>query len=248
MEVLNQLFPLQTKEVISVIGSGGKTSLIWYLADYLRQQTVLVSPTTKMGMPAAQLYDQAFLQPSAALEQVAPGITFAGCQMDGKPKVSALPATVLQQAVKHFSYILLEADGSKQLPLKGWASFEPVVPEFTTVTLAVLPLNILGKPANIKSVHRLPLFLALTQMEEGQPITVDNLLALLCHPEGIWKNAVGRQWLFFNQVETPEHYQAAEQLACSLAIEQKTGNQILAPIECCIAGSVQQGQGVNLWK
>ena len=57
MESLKKCFDLQGKEIVSIVGSGGKTSLMWALAKTYRKEAVLVSTTTKIGFPQRQLYD-----------------------------------------------------------------------------------------------------------------------------------------------------------------------------------------------
>ena len=54
--VLKKCFDLQGKEIVSIVGSGGKTSLMWALAKTYRKEAVLVSTTTKIGFQR-QLYD-----------------------------------------------------------------------------------------------------------------------------------------------------------------------------------------------
>ena len=49
--VLKKCFDLQGKEIVSIVGSGGKTSLMWALAKTYRKEAVLVSTTTKLGFP-----------------------------------------------------------------------------------------------------------------------------------------------------------------------------------------------------
>nr|WP_279381006.1 hypothetical protein [Enterococcus faecalis] len=63
---------------MSIVGSGGKTSLMWALAKTYRKEAVLVSTTTKIGFPQRQLYDYFYTN---HFEKITPnicGITLAG--------------------------------------------------------------------------------------------------------------------------------------------------------------------------
>ena len=48
---LAKLFGFMQQETVAIMGSGGKTTLLWYLAQAFRQQKVLVTPTTKLFLP-----------------------------------------------------------------------------------------------------------------------------------------------------------------------------------------------------
>ena len=48
---LAKLFGFMQQETVAIMGSGGKTTLLWYLAQAFRQQKVLVTTTTKLFLP-----------------------------------------------------------------------------------------------------------------------------------------------------------------------------------------------------
>lgn len=71
-------------------------------------------------------------------------------------KLSA-PAEPLNELAQRFDYVLAEADGSKRLPLKVHAAWEPVVPAGTANVVWVVGASGLGKPV-AEVVHRPELF------------------------------------------------------------------------------------------
>ena len=71
-------------------------------------------------------------------------------------KLSA-PAEPLGELARRFNYVLAEADGSKQLPLKAHAAWEPVIPAATANVVWVVGASGLGKPV-AEVVHRPELF------------------------------------------------------------------------------------------
>ncbi|MDR1351993.1 MAG: putative selenium-dependent hydroxylase accessory protein YqeC, partial [Treponema sp.] len=133
---------------VTIIGSGGKTSLIWHLARRFAEKprAVLVTPTAKMFPPAESL----------------PGVTVKGILNPETGKLEALPPGELEKLPAAYDIVLIEGDGSRGLPLKGWAEHEPVIPPFTAITVGVLPLWPLGRPVSEEIIHRLPEFCALT--------------------------------------------------------------------------------------
>jgi probable selenium-dependent hydroxylase accessory protein YqeC len=209
--------------VVTVIGSGGKTSLIWHLARYFapKPRGVLVTTTTKMF-------------PLAETESL-PGVTVAGRFNQKTGKLEALPLEELAERIASYDLVLIEGDGSRNRPFKGWAEYEPIVPLFTTVTVGILPLWPIGKPVSEELIHRLPLFCALTGAAIGDALEIGHLVKGIAG-EGTDKSlltaAVGRKILFFNQIEDEPSVLQAEKLAALLPEDFRLG------LHGIIAGSV----------
>jgi probable selenium-dependent hydroxylase accessory protein YqeC len=236
---LSDFFQRYRCEVITVIGSGGKTSLVWFLARCFAHdesgggRRVLVTTTTKMGVPDFEkgLFDH--FASGTDLETPEPGITFAGgC---GSRKTAALPPDILSSLIRRFDAALIEGDGSKTLPLKGWADYEPVVAPETTVTVGIIPLWPLGMRATDAIVHRLPLFSRLTGAEEGDILTPAHLVAAITDgSRGLFACARGRRILFFNQVENDTALRHAQEITGLLPAATS--------LEAVIAGSIKHNE------
>ena len=193
--------------VVTVIGAGGKTSLIWLLAAHLtHEHKVLVTPTTKMLVPPPEekFYDRYI---DGIPTPPVPGVTLAGCFNEATGKLESLPLPALSEIISPYDLVLIEGDGSRGLPLKAWADYEPVVPAFTTLTVGVLPLWPLGKPISESLIHRLPLFLSLTGASVGETLKPEHIAALITgcagkeEVPGLFTKARGKRILFFNQIE-----------------------------------------------
>jgi len=223
---LEKLFSQNNLRVVTVIGSGGKTSLIWHLAAYFGRAAsivtqpdlkILVTPTTKMLVPSpdAKLYDRYI---NGIPPDPAPGITLAGIFNETSGKLEALPQ--LEKIIPAYDLVLIEGDGARGLPLKAWAEYEPVVPPFTDLTIGMLPSGLLGVPVSEKIVHRLPVFLALTGAAEGEILKNEPIIRLITGREaepapipGLFAKARGKKLLFFNQVEDDTALMQARELA-----------------------------------
>ena len=116
-------------------------------------------------------------------------------------KLEALPLSFIEELIPRYDITLLEADGSRGLPCKGWLQNEPVVPSYCTHTVGVVTMGALGNAATEAIVLRLPEFLALTGLKEGEVITADALETMVCAPKGMFKNSAGRRYLLVNQAE-----------------------------------------------
>lgn len=161
--------------ITAIIGSGGKSTLLKTLGLELMRAggRVLLCTTTRMfpvaGVPwdgSSRRLDAAPWKPGASH---APGCTCEACAglvrgsicqagvLDPETGKLSSPAEPLDQLAQRFDYVLAEADGSKRLPLKAHAPWEPVVPAGTANVIWVVGASGLGKPV-AEVVHRPELF------------------------------------------------------------------------------------------
>lgn len=161
--------------ITAIIGSGGKSTLLRALGLELMRAggRVLICTTTHMfpvaGVPwdgssrrlgAAPWKPGALHTPGCTCEICAGLARGSICQagvLDPETGKLSAPAESLDQLAQRFDYVLAEADGSKRLPLKAHASWEPVVPVGTTNVVWVVGASGLGKPV-AEVVHRPELF------------------------------------------------------------------------------------------
>ncbi|MEG1846904.1 MAG: selenium cofactor biosynthesis protein YqeC [Lachnospiraceae bacterium] len=188
--------------IMAVIGCGGKTSWIASLAKELSHKKVLITPTTRIY---PMLEDEITLCTTVdACEKHIPhvGIQCLGIREERSGKLTALPPSLLCEQVKKYDVVLLEADGSRGLPCKGWLDTEPVIPSFCTHTIGIVTLQALGQRVSKQTVLHLPEFKQLTGNSVGERITGQALTKMLCAPGGMFEKAVGKNYLFVNQIES----------------------------------------------
>ena len=193
---------LHIGSVVSVVGSGGKTTLIGELAAELSKRCrVCVAASTKMKYPgkeAASVILKGNLSMALPLEQ--PGIYYIADEQVPGHKLHGFSEEMVRWARENTDILLIEADGSHTLPLKGWADYEPVVIPETQITVGVMPVYLLGQPAGPENIHRFPLFSELTGVQEGECLTREHLIRAIADPKGLFGKAVGEKVLFFSQV------------------------------------------------
>lgn len=154
--------------IISVVGSGGKTTLIKKLAAQYRSEgkTVLVTTTTHMFIEENTLLTDDADAIIGVLQET--GYAMAGIP-DGQ-KIKALSKGTFDSLCAFADVILVEADGSKCLPLKYPNATEPVIPENTDEIIVVCGLTAIGQKA--KDVcHRLELVKKCLGIDDGTVIT-----------------------------------------------------------------------------
>ena len=114
----------------ALIGGGGKTTLMYHLASELRQQgTVLVCTTTKIWPPA---HLRVCTEEGTLREE----LRRRGIACTGTPtEQGKLTAPAIDGWETMADFVLVEADGSRQLPLKAHGPQEPVIPTASRRTI-----------------------------------------------------------------------------------------------------------------
>lgn len=138
----------------AIVGAGGKTSLIKKMANEYREQgrKVFVTTSTHMFVEKDTLVTE---DVDAILQELeSKGYVMAGSACG--EKIKALPLEVYEEVCKHADEVLVEADGSKHLPLKFPNDTEPVIYDNVEEIIVVSGLHGLGKPAK-EVVHRIEL-------------------------------------------------------------------------------------------
>lgn len=131
----------------------------------------------------------------------------------------------------HSIPLLIEADGSREKPLKGWAEHEPPIPSFVDVVVQVVGLSGLGKALLEAHVHRAEIFSNISGLEVGQTITASSLTRVLTHSEGVFKNIPhqARRIILLNQADSPKLQSLAQELS----------QPLLASYDSVITGSLK---------
>ena len=162
--------------IVAVVGSGGKTTLIKNLAQKYRAEgkTVLVTTTTHMFIEEETLL-------SDDAEVIIRHLEERGMVMAGVPegnKIKALSRETFEAVSAAADVVLVEADGSKHMPLKFPNATEPVIPPKTEEIIVVWGPQGLGKPAR-EVCHRLALVMDCLGIDEDTPITWEHVSELL---------------------------------------------------------------------
>lgn len=197
---------LTTGSVVSIVGAGGKTSLLFQLAKEAKASglRVLVTTTTRMRIPHDRQYDRIALEGPFWDRSLVnePGIYVAGIPDTQSGKMRGVATAVLEKGAELFDLVLIEADGAAGKPLKGWKAHEPVVPFYSTHTVGVLDIQTIGRIIDDKLVHRLDIFRELTGAELGDIVDHRHLKAVVQCENGLFRCSVGKKILYINKVES----------------------------------------------
>ena len=204
------------ERIVSIVGAGGKTTLMYALAgEYARRGLrVVAGTTTHILRPAADGRVAVVCDGDpGALERALAGgrIAVAGTPARGAPGKLAAPAPeTLAWLAAHTDALFLEADGSRRLPVKFPNPTEPVIPEGTGRVIAVAGLSALGRPFD-EVCHRAPLAREALGIPEGASVTPGIIARLLLAGYGRFSPTV-----LLNQADTPALREQGEQAAALL--------------------------------
>jgi probable selenium-dependent hydroxylase accessory protein YqeC len=237
MSSLREGLMLARDGIISLVGAGGKTSLMFKLADELTMtgESVLTTTTTKIFEPSPnqspcvilsnsvhRILDQAevLLRKHRHLTAAANKLPKSGKLIGFEPEaIEALWNSGL------FRWIIVEADGAAGRPIKVPAVHEPVVPSGTKQVVGVVGLNGVGHPLSDRLVFRPERFAELTGLDFGADITEAAIADVLAHEQGIFKgtNADVICIAFLNQADAEKNLAVGRHISRILSQKKNIG-------------------------
>ncbi len=203
---------IQKGNTISVVGGGGKTSIINKLAkeaSEFHSCPILITTTTNIFSPDKELKFTTILGKDDTIDTMIKKetsnkkkiFTLARKRI-GEEKIPNQPNKNLtkmklkgfeNEKIKRFMskerILFVEADGSKGLPIKAPNKNEPVIPMESDYILGVIGLDAIGLSVSKENVFRLKHFCKITGLKERMKISPESLGLLIKHPNGIFQNS-----------------------------------------------------------
>jgi probable selenium-dependent hydroxylase accessory protein YqeC len=220
---LVQAFSIGEKEVISLVGAGGKTTLLYALGRELSASRcgVILTTTTKILEPAPSSFFLQFLspEPSAIKKWVAEHVHRHRCLLLARKRLpnGKLEGIFPEWAEEIFSMdgvsaIVNEADGSAGRPLKAPRDGEPVIPKNTTLIVPLIGIDGMGCPLDEERVFRSAIASRLLNLPMGSMVTEDAIGGLVM--ESIKRGPAGARIVpLINKVDIPGGLEKAQKLA-----------------------------------
>jgi len=247
------ILSIKGPRVLTIIGGGGKTSLMYYLLGLVKSKGLLGVGTTTTKLASEQRSGHVFatidsvvagyecIKEGATLQDVITLVRGEDSRNQGKmlgiPKVWVDELAVLCNEV----LFLVEGDGAAGKSLKGHLGHEPVVPRNSHLVVVVVGIDSMGVPINALNVHRPERICELTGAKLESLVTTDLITQLLFHPQGYLHDCCPTSQIVFyiNKVESiMEHHQGKRLAAEILATKHP---QVIG----VVLGSLKTGEG--LW-
>ena len=198
--------------VVSIVGAGGKTRVLYELGEHLANggPDIVLTTTTHIFDPRGEpgrRFDQVLLEadlaepfeelrelPACCKHGSSPEgrgrlIVLGSREVPGTGKIQGIHPSWMARLSRDWAYVLVEADGAKCRPIKAPGDHEPVVPLSSGVVIGVVGLDCLGRPMDGATVHRPERFQAVTGCPMGAPIRPAHIATLARAPEGLFKGA-----------------------------------------------------------
>jgi probable selenium-dependent hydroxylase accessory protein YqeC len=246
---LSSALGLGPKEVVALVGAGGKTDLMLALAQELagRGQKVVATTTTKVWKRQAERAPCMILMRSHARwrESFRTGLqgeghVFLGHEVLDSGKVQGIDRDLAAELSKDplVDHVIVEADGANGRPLKAPADHEPVIPACTTTVVAVMGVEALGAALKADMVFRPERFQQLTGLKQGDRLTPKAIAPIFRSSSGLYKNSPqsARKVAFLNKVDLLPRDDEARELG-RLILEP-----MASPVARVVVGSVLKGQ------
>jgi len=233
---LQEALSLGSKGVISLVGAGGKTSLMYALARELVSsgRRVLTTTTTRIFMPEGDHFSAAIISDVAGeitaqaevLLKDHSHLTAGSAFLKDQNKLNGLKPAVIESILHSglFDFIIIEADGAARRPLKACAPHEPVVPLFSDRIVALAGLDAVAKPLTGELVFRSSIFSRVTGLAPMQEITESSIASVMLHDMSAISDT-GRASMriaFLNKADNRERRQAGERIAAIFEKEDRS--------------------------
>jgi len=224
---------------VSVIGAGGKSTLLQRLANECVSigLKVLTSSTTNMQPPPPEETDEFIVrQPGEdILERLKRSlknhqhVTAAGASV---PSAEPSGSENRRDKIKGFEpeeldaiheqgpqdILLIQADGARRRSFKTPAAHEPRIPSRTTHCILAVGLDVLGAPLDNKKVHRHEITAALAEQEIGSEVTIETILKVSQHPNGYLPHLPpnARRILYLSKADTSKRIESARAIQAGI--------------------------------
>ncbi len=211
---LKEALDIKYGEVISLVGGGGKTTLMFALARELASGNgcVITTTTAKIFKPSVSQTQYLLLETEEdrMIDILKKNmehynhITLAKEKLSSGKLEGISPELVIKLAgINRISCIIVEADGANHKSLKAPNATEPVIPLNTSLLIPVVGIDAVGCHLDEENVFRPQIVSELTGICLGGIITIESISFLLTDRRGIIKGSPDHTRIipFINKVD-----------------------------------------------
>lgn len=233
----------------AAVGGGGKTSILKALGEECRaagvhpvihtttthffapedEATLLLGSNERLVALMAERGD-AWPHPLALARKRASRISSRRYPGRDRMKLKGFEAGEIEPFRDKSGVVLIEADGSRGLPIKAPGPHEPVLPPRVDIVLGVVGLDALDAPIDEAHVFRPKRLSAVCGLPIGAQVDAAAIGRLAVHTEGLFKNTPSgaRKYVILNKSDLIEPMEKLEQIG-----------YIISDVACPPSGQVE---------
>ena len=190
---------LKHEHCISIIGGGGKTTLLYTLGKiFSKQHKTILTTTTHMMKPTHIPIPQLCLEEDIEIVKQINNLLYIALPFQGQ-KLKGPCESFLAQSLSYCEYMFIEADGAKCLDIKFERNDEPAVPSFCDCVIQVVGIRALGKTLK-ECLHRYELATQAFHWKEDDILDEEKLITLIKH--NFSHTSCKRKIVIINQIDT----------------------------------------------
>src|SRR5262245_57234728 len=229
MQHLSTFLNIKPGQCVSVMGAGGKSTLMNRLVDELivLGRTVVLSSTTNYHRPKTLQSDQILLthdvpdwpdQLGVLAQRWNRLLVLHHDLGDAMVKgIDVAAVRTIHEQIPH-AIVIVKTDGARKRWFKEPNQSEPVIPRWSQLSITVVNCEIVGQPLTEALVHRPERVAELTGLRLGDRITPRVVGMVLTHPDTYTSKipASARRAVYISHVRSPEDLVQAKAIAACL--------------------------------
>ena len=197
--MLKKILNIKNGDILSIVGSGGKTTTMFTLGRELINSKTLLTTSTKIGRQVGIDYETIDKFEDLKNMYIKSGIYLSGNSVENN-KFTGIDNMDLEMISYLFDYIIIEADGAKMMPLKGWREIEPVILNGSNKTLGIIPIDIYNMKLKDINIFNRDIFMDIVGNEKVY-FDKECIYSLTTYEKGLFKNSIGDKTLFLNRCD-----------------------------------------------
>jgi probable selenium-dependent hydroxylase accessory protein YqeC len=225
---------LGERELVAIVGAGGKSTVLFTLASELAADNHRVVLTTTTKMAQDQVTEPACwsANPDDVERTLGPGVPLFVASGTVPGKVTGPSPEEVDRVFEETTvdYVAVEADGARSMSIKAPADHEPAIPSRSTLVVIVVGIDAVGRPVR-DVAHRPERIEAITGLPADAVVTVADAAGILLHPEGGFKHIpdTARVAIAITKI-TPATRQVAASLKTILAANPRVDHVVALPL------------------
>jgi probable selenium-dependent hydroxylase accessory protein YqeC len=231
-------------DVVSLVGAGGKTTVLYALSMELRRRglSVVATCTTHMQLPRGG----ATAPPLVVVQEEGNWLATVKARLSHygsvtvienrarEDKLQGLDPVMIDPLRSLADCVVIEADGARGRSLKAPAEHEPVIANETTLSIVIVGLDALGEPLHERFVHRVEVVKRLARAAPASEVT-NEVIAAAVVDGYLPKLPRGGRWLTFLNKASDDRLKSAEKLGEALlrrGAPEVVFGEAIRPHEC----------------